>query len=773
MEFKKYFLAGVALPSLLLAVSSCSEEEPVPGPDSSFTRLGQYDYVLRSSQKELTVSLEGIKGEVARIESPIQWLAIAADGTTDDGFCRLSLKRLAETPKSFTADSAHVYFADNRFVTLVINAEGTLTPLADNGASDYEAFNKEWWNQQQILFSTTRTFNGELQVTSEHISLPWAPATTVNFPSSMFTRDAMTTNEGWVMAYNLFAAETDGCPNSKPYFMLYNRYTGILRVFYYQATNAGTGGEFSFVVTPDDATSSKFPFYHSMQYAVPVCNSSVQTKGNFLHVTPDNNSFQQIVTPFLRSDITLKPGWYCFDIDMSCYKPGQSTPFLASDRLAIDCLTADKANITLAGTIDADMSGDIQGLANSSTSTSNGLNYLDQFKSGTDNATDAFSQLMEGNYLKAAFKGVMSLWNFGKALTGNATDDYTSETKSTGTINMSFTGKISLDGYSTSNTSNNATGVEFSYNAFSLCKDTGLGVWSLQDNPVVYVVNDRIMGEDEDLACVVESDCYSVGSSDPAENNLRLMTFFDPTTIKFNINTSLYDNIRNAKMTWVYGVYPNQPKGHTDAYRNGLLDFASSGALASPAFIDKKNVGKVYKSFSSDFANMEYLEHPLEDTRLSYLDDASKAKIYAQADADYRYYGMPGNSRAETDLDFFVLDPVVLLPTTFTTENDDDDYGRGVFRDFEAPDFVVGVTLTFEYDLPNGKTAKAVFTKRFLPQVKAISTKDMLSRRQALQTYANNGVHQTVNGLTIKHEGAKTLLRQFFDTADFIKNYDE
>ena len=126
---------------------------------------------------------------------------------------------------------------------------------------------------------------------SEHIPLPWAPAATSNIPPTLFSGDGLTANEGWVMAYDLFAAETNGNPNSKPYFMLYNKYTGILRTFYYQNKDAGTGGEFSFVVTPDDALTDKSPYYHSLQYGIPVCNTGVQRNGNVLGVTRGNNSF--------------------------------------------------------------------------------------------------------------------------------------------------------------------------------------------------------------------------------------------------------------------------------------------------------------------------------------------------------------------------------------------------------------------------------------------------------------------------------------------------
>lgn len=760
---KSLLKGGLLLMALGVACVSCQDDN---GPElPSETSLGRYEFSLRDSQDSLSVSLLGIADPVTNVTSPFDWLTIAQDGTDDLGNTRLSIVRRGETPYHFESDSAYVYFAENRKVTVVIVADEQIVPLGDN-ASDYDDFNKAWWQEEEILYSTTKTIRGEVVTTSEHIPLPWATASASNIPTKLFVNDGMTADEGWVMAYNLFAAQTKGNPNSKPYFMLYNKYTGVLRVFYYQFEDAGTGGEFSFVVTPDDASTAKYPFYSSLQYAIPVGNKDVQLKGNVLKATLGNNTFQQQVTPYVKADVVLKTGWYCFDLDWSAYNPTITSFFNAKDRMSIDCKTANNTNITMAGTITGESIGTIDQLANSSTSTSNGINNLDQFNSGVKNGMEAFESFMEGNYLKGIFKGGMTIWNFGKSLTGNATDDYGTETKSTGSINQSFTGKISLDGYSTSNTSNNAIGVEFSYNAFSQYAQTGQGVWSLQDNPIVYVVNDRLLGEEEDFGCIVKAEGYSKGVSNPETDNLRLMTFFDPTSIKINLNTALYKDIRNVKMSWIYGVYPNQPHGHTHMYRTDLMELD----VDEPIFIDKKgNENEFYISFSSEFTgiNMLYLEAPVEEMKTTNISDTTVARIYKQEGANYRYYAHAGNEMDSDDKSFFLIDPIVFLPTTY-----DKGKANGMIYDFVAPDFVVGVTLGFDFTAADGTESKALFSKRFLPQVKSISSEDMLTKRDALKEYVDSGEHQTVNGVVIKHQGAKDMLKQFFATSEFIEKYE-
>ena len=172
----------------------------------------------------------------------------------------------------------------------------------------------------------------------------------------------------------------------------------------------------------------------------------------------------------------------------------------------------------------------------------------------------------------------------------------------------------------------------------------------------------------------------------------------------------------------------------------------------------------------SDFANMTYLEYPLEDMTTTYISSETKAKIFKQNGADYLYYGHAGNNVAENNKNFFIVDPIVMLPTTYAKENAEDKNGKGMFYDMIVPDFVVGVTLTFDYTLDDGSKAKALFTKRFVPQTKIISTSDLKKKKDELQKYVNRKEHQRIGSLTINHSGASDLLRQFFSSSNYIIN---
>lgn len=753
--------------ALSLALASCASEEPLVNPDKDILR--SYEFSMFDSQNELNFSLIDINQPISRIESPFNWLDIAQGEYDEMGFTRVNITRTKPTPEGFDSDDAYLVLPDNKAVKVTITKEGMLMPPDDN-SDEYDAFNKEWWNQTQILYTTTVERDGQSHTEGMQIELPWSSATTSQIPPSLYKGAGISAEGGWMMAYNLFSAR----PNSKPYFILYNKYTGCFRVFYYQKENAGTGGELSFVLTPDEPTSEKYPFYHSLQYAIPISNKNVPQKGNILDVLKDrycNSVFKQQITPYLKSDPTLKTGWYCFDIDMSCYNPDARTSFDPSDRMSIDIKTANNSTVRMAGVLEGNASGTIEGLSNTSTTSGKGKNILGDIASQVKEVASCIGSLSKGDYLKGIYSGAMSAWNFTKLF-----DKYTdiNDVKADIipiTVEQTITGKMSLEGYTTSNTSNNGIGVQFSYNAFNADPIIGQGVWSLQENPVVYVVNDLILGEDEDISVVVDNDSYLCGVEDPAFNNLRLITFFDPTSIKFNINTSVFKEIHNAEMSWICGVYPNQPQGHTDIYRNELLDFKKNGMLEEPVFIDKSHKGKKYTSFSSTFANMKYMEFPLDDMVTTSIASNTKAKFYYQNGANFRYYGHQATFNGQDDKNLLIVDPIVFLPTELIKNNQDDQYGKGVIYDFKAPDYVVGVMLKFDYSLPSGKTATACFTKRFIPVIKGITSAEMQQKINVLEAYTKSSVHQWISNIEIKHGNVTPILQGVIKNAKYIKDH--
>ena len=692
----------------------------------------RYEVSLRDSQNEVTIILKEVTPEVdiVSVDNPLSW--IETSHSREQGTCLFTMKRLSETPGKFEKESIKIKLSNSNTVTVVVVREELLRPSGENSA-DYAKFNKAWWEQDKILYATTVYTNDVPTEQSVPISLPWSSSTVSNIPSGLIFatgtgENMLKAKYGWEMAFNLFdSRDSEGKLSSKPYFALYNRFTGILRVFYYQQTDPGTGGEFSFFVTPDSESSQKYPLYNSLQYGIPMSAGEVQNKGNVLGVTKSSNMFAQYVTPYFKNPekTALSIGWYCFDLDYSAYNPDADTSFKPNvDRLSIDCMTASVDNISLRGALSGNVGGTFDAKTSYSTTTSNGLNYLDQFNSGVSGFFDCVANFTEENYLKGIANGGMTIYHMAKALFGYATDDYTTTGTTTGNIKMSLGANMTMEGYSVAQTSNSSTSVEFDCSAYNQSKHWGKGVWSLKENPVVYVVYDDLLyaPEYDDVRFTVKEGGLFSGTLNPEDGDFRLFTFFNPKSIKVNINEEAFGDDNVFKIIYTYGVYPNRPLGYYDRYKNGILDFDKKGCIAQPTLVDGN---KVHKDQGLSIATMkDYGTHTdewdiLSENRSKIAPDF-QAEYYAQNGSNFRYYGYVSNGKDAGDKDMFLHDPIVLLPTSFEGGND------GFLHDFVAPDFVVGVTLKVVHFLDDEDETRSVtyLSKEFIPEIRAITMQE-------------------------------------------------
>ena len=692
----------------------------------------RYEVSLRDSQNEVTIILKEVTPEVdiVSVDNPLSW--IETSHSREQGTCLFTMKRLSETPGKFEKESIKIKLSNSNTVTVVVVREELLRPSGENSA-DYEKFNKAWWEQDKILYATTVYTNDVPTEQSVPISLPWSSATVSNIPSGLiFATDTgenmLQAKYGWEMAFNLFdSRDSEGKLSSKPYFALYNKYTGILRVFYYQQKDPGTGGEFSFFVTPDSESSQKYPLYNSLQYGIPMSAGEVQNKGNVLGVTKSSNLFAQYVTPYFKNPekIALSIGWYCFDLDYSAYNPDVDTSFKPNvDRLSIDCMTASVENITLRGALTGRADGTFDAKTSYSTTTSNGLNYLDQFNSGVSGFFDCVANFTSKEYLKGIANGGMTIYHMAKALFGYATDDYTTTGTTTGNINMSLGADMTMAGYSVAQTSNSGVSVEFDCSAYNQSEHWGQGVWSLEGNPVVYVVYDDLLYDENygDVTFTVKKDGLFTGTLNPQDADFRLFTFFDPSSIKININEKAIggdDNLKNNYYTvhFAYGVYPNRPLGYYDKYKNGILEFDKNGCIAKlSSLVDRS---KVHEEQGLTLKTMEDYGTYTTSGRLDKENRFGKASNYFdQIGEKFRYCGSASNGRSADDEDMFICDPIVLLPTSYETGND------GMLLDFVTPDYVVGIMLEILCHLEDDKPAKILLSKEFIPEIRAISSRE-------------------------------------------------
>ena len=99
--------------------------------------------------------------------------------------------------------------------------------------------------------------------------------------------------------------------------------------------------------------------------------------------------------------------------------------------------------------------------------------------------------------------------------------------------------------------------------------DLGKGCWSLADDPVVYISKEDLLSSNDHINYGVKGNTYD--NSEFYDYDVRLVSFFDPASVKVNLNTNLYHNIHDVVVTTNYGVYTDRQLGYSDQFRHFLM----------------------------------------------------------------------------------------------------------------------------------------------------------------------------------------------------------
>lgn len=301
-----------------------------------------------------------------------------------------------------------------------------------------------------------------------------------------------------------------------------------------------------------------------------------------------------------------------------------------------------------------------------------------------------------------------------------------------GKIQMSMTGDIDLSGYISSLAANNVT--PLTMNTKNLAKynsNVGKGVWSLADDPVIYVVDDRILGDVQTMNMIVKGDGV-YGCPAAADYHLRMVSFFDPTSLKLNINPEVFDDVSDVKVLCNYGVYTDEKGGHTSQY-------AKLMSLDRPKLniVKEGETMSIYRSTNSS-NKTKYLCLPHTKFKSAQLEETdANCAVVKQEGTNYFYYGRKMTTAEVPDIKNFIISPQVYLPYN-TSE--------GKLYDGEMPDFVVTVSLSFK---SHGRNY--IFSQRFLPKIVKINAADLSAKYNELVSYSEKcKAKQDVNTLQTK-----------------------
>ena len=703
--------------------SSCSDSNTEG--ISNTPRTYYYRMVIPNADDVQTMVIDSISSDIAEVSNTPSWLSVAQNGS-QDGHPVLEITTKTNANDAVNDAKVLIAFKDGNSVELSVR-QSYLYRGGNNAADD---FLTNWESMEKVCIGINK-LSGSTYDTI-WANTPWNR----EFISTSIPMDVarnVKKSDGWEMVFRTLG-ETS--LNDANYFALYNKYLGLLRIFYYITDATGSGSEVSFAVTmgSPSKTTTKQPFYNMLGYSIPTSHDQIITHSN---ITGSNSSaFFTYAAPYTISGIggsTLTKGWGAIDIDMSAYPKDKDLFLNSGEAISIECSTISDAKISLGGTLTSDIKGSYSSAISNQASSSSGLSSTLSSLGGLlgdvrNSALAAIEQhLTESktntlfyyagvvcNAASFVYDTVVEELNEGMSLSEEAIDTMP------GKIQLTMAGNIDLNGYIRSRVQNNVSPLSVTTNVLKANgSHIGQGVWSLAEDPVIYVVKDHYIGSNDRLTFVVgDNGEYKTGSD--VCKGLRIITFLDPQSIKLNINPDVFPDVSDVNVTTFAGVYPEAEPGHTNAYRK--LMSLGDAPVVSIVDHEKMKSGALYRNTTNDdFCH--YHKVPMNEAINTQIDEkAEYCGIVKQKDNLIKYYGRELRD-ANNNGQAFMIDPQVFFP--FDSE-------KQRIYDSQMPDFVVCVYVTFK----SGGRHYA-FSKRFLPVYKAISGDEVKQKSEEIKAYSN------------------------------------
>ena len=359
------------------ALAACQIEDPVLPVNGC-----DYGFNVRNEDYEAEFVLKGM-GEAALLQADnlpgwIVGIMFKEDSYQGDPVAVIGVKGDQTLEEERTAKLI-LTVSTGATATLQITQWPVLKPKSNEG---YQSVNKEfeadWASAREIVLVTKHEdINGRPEIKTVTVSLPWDWE---HLPSSYLPKgdgtdegmeiNKMIANKGdWSLGFNLTGIKVR--PNYN-WFGLYNRYSGILRIFYY----------FTAEMIPDNETSdhmwsfalnANLAEHLATQFALP---SGVQASYAFktmasrpVLTTPTTDSYNPIhprtaPSSGIKETTTPKLGWWAFDVNLSAYR--EHNFFSEKPQLAasIALYTYSSESVLLNSVLQGSVNGKMQGKMN-------------------------------------------------------------------------------------------------------------------------------------------------------------------------------------------------------------------------------------------------------------------------------------------------------------------------------------------------------------------------------------------------------------------------
>ena len=725
MKHERILLMMTTAIALACALASCGKDIP-PEEEAIPT---DYTVVIACEGDVQTQILTNFSAQVSKIDNPASWLTVTPLRELEDGHpvVEVTSSRQADTELE---EVTIKLVSENHEVANLLVKQG-ISALGDAYGGANSDFLTDWENCTEVRI------NGK----ANPVATPWMTNSQSNIPYEV--RKQVSKADGWEMA---FCSLNNTATDKICYFALYNKWSGTLRVFHYLIDPTGYGQEISYQVWMGRQRAvNDAPFYHSLEFGVPSRHRLDQTltrNANFVDRKEpgakrnQTQSFMTWVTPYMEFTNNLLDSWYCFDLDMTGFIPdGTQWRDVEDDvKMMIVPLFRNSQDITLRGTLTGNMSGtfeDPQTIQHGGGNCMSGLCGVLDWISGT-----ASSNISSGNQYASLMKNCTSdftkmttpykFWggfacNIASGLLGyigNELAEPVSYEHIPGKIDMKLDATLDLSGTISNYTSSGQSIYNVALDEIEAVNGAdghmGRGIWSVDADPVVYIDKDDLLADYDHFTVYDTGSGYQ--NSDFADYGVRMVWFFDPTSVKVNINTELFPDVKEVYLTTSCGVYPGRQAGYTEDYRSFLM-------LDNPIFsLNPGSAGSVVRLGPDSTPRIITAGRDAillnEETEYETPANSSMAQ---QQGGNHRYYGR----EIKVQENGFLYKTVIVDPQIYLACD-----GKDISMP-QAPDLVVTVDVCFE---SLGNTLH--YTKCFIPRIEIIDRAKTLEKYEALKAYS-------------------------------------
>jgi hypothetical protein len=411
--------------------------------------------------------------------------------------------------------------------------------------------------------------------------LPWYNGATTQIPN--FILSDYKKEDGWELLYNFLS----GTENGQNYLFFYNKFTGIIRTYYFLADDVtvGSNGMWGLSFTNENALLNNIGYF-----ATPINDMSQDPLAISSNLSLDANTKG------------IARGWNAFDTEIT-YDPNASSKLI---KMRVFSTTSNISQVSLSGDVQLSSAGTIvnvgtknglQDAANSAAK-SGGDAAKDYIKSKVKSDSSSFIKKVFGNAASVVIGGgVKEIINAGiNLLFGSFIGKKSETTNTTQKIEFKTNGTINLIGTISSTSANNVSSIAGLYTPGTLpdisnfllpCFDKQLGVWNLESQPIVRTSEKAFGGN----------------YSPPYDDIYDRYYFLDPSSINVKINPDLIPEIQSYQVTTDLFYY-SQYKGNYNWNNSVVTHNISGGTLA---YQDEAN-----KFYQADFGSfIEQIHGPI------------------------------------------------------------------------------------------------------------------------------------------------------------------